>query len=169
MYRPEDRGDGDPYAPARHRFSGVFVVVQITLVGERQAKAGHEFVYRGPQPECGPCKVRGACLNQVVGHRYRIQRVREVFHPCLLNGERARVVEVEPVAPDCSLPSRAAIEGAVLAYEKIVCANTVCPNFPSCHPMGIEPGTRIRVLEVGPELECPLGYSLASAKVAYGA
>src|SRR6266508_4362580 len=40
------------------------VVVQITLVGERQADVGHEFVYRGPQPECKPCKVRAACLNQ---------------------------------------------------------------------------------------------------------
>jgi len=86
----------------------------------------------------------------------------------LLNEERARVVEVEPVAPDCSLSSRSAIEGAVLAYEKIVCANGACPNFPTCHPNGIEPGNRIRVTEVGPELECPLGYSLVSAKVAYG-
>ena len=143
-------------------------MVQITLVGERQAKPGHEFVYRGPQPECTPCKVRGACLNQVVGHRYRIRRVRDVSHPCLLNEERARVVEVEPVAPDCSLSSRSAIEGAVLAYEKIVCANAACPNFRTCHPIGIEPGTRIRVLDVGPELECPLGYAIVSAKVAYG-
>ena len=142
-------------------------MVQITLVGERQAKPGHEFVYRGPQPACGPCKVRGACLNQEVGHRYRIRRVRDVSHPCLLNEERARVVEVEPAAPDCSLSSRSAIEGAVLAYEKIVCANAACPNFQTCHPVGIEPGTRIRVLDVGPELECPLGYSLVSAKVAY--
>ena len=62
---------------------------------------------------------------------------------------------------------RLAIEGAVLAYEKIVCANAACPNFQTCHPVGIEPGTRIRVLDVGPELECPLGYSLVSAKVAY--
>lgn len=143
-------------------------MVQITLVGERQAKAGHEFVYRGPQPECGPCKVRDACLNQEIGHRYRIRRVRDVSHPCLLNEERARVVEVEPVAPVTSLSSRSAIEGAVLAYEKIVCANAACPNFPTCHPIGIDPGTKIRVLDLGPELECPLGYSLVSAKVAYG-
>jgi uncharacterized protein (UPF0179 family) len=55
-----------------------------------------------------------------------------------------------------------------MAYERIVCANAACSNFRTCHPIGIEPGTRIRVLEVGPELDCPLGYSLVSAKVAYG-
>src|SRR5207245_2107209 len=78
------------------------------------------------------------------------------------------VGEVEPIAPDCSLSARAGIEGAVLAYEKIVCSNGACPNFRLCHPVGVEPGTRIRVLEVGQELECPLGYSLVSAKVGYG-
>ena len=144
------------------------VVVQITLVGERQAHAGHEFVYRGPQPECKPCKVRSACLNQDLGRRYRITRVRDVSHPCLLNEERARVVEVEPIAPDCSLSARAGVEGAVLAYEKIVCSNGACPNFRLCHPVGVDQGSRIQVLEVGRELECPLGYSLVSAKVLYG-
>jgi len=149
-------------------WAGAPIVGQITLVGERQARPGFEFVYRGPQPECAPCKVRNACLNQELGHRYRIARVRDVSHPCLLNEERARVVEVEPMPPDCSLPSRSAIEGAVLAYEKIVCSNAACPNFRTCHPIGIEPGARIRVLDLGPELDCPLGYSLVPAKVAYG-
>ena len=154
-----------------HRALGpgeALVVVQITLVGERQAHAGHEFIYRGPQPECTPCKVRSACLNQDLGRRYRITRVRDVAHPCLLNEERARVVEVEPIPPDCSLSARVGVEGAVLAYEKIVCSNGACPNFRLCHPVGVEPGMRIRVVELGPELECPLGYSLVSAKVSYG-
>src|SRR5437867_7978102 len=143
------------------------VVVQITLVGERQADVGHEFVYRGPQPECRPCKVRAACLNQEVGRRYRITRVRDVVHPCLLNEERARVVEVVPLPPACSVAARTAVEGAVLAYEKIVCANAACPNFRTCHPIGIDPGTRIRIVYVGPELECPLDYSIGPANVAY--
>jgi uncharacterized protein len=146
---------------------GSLVVVQITLVGERQAKESREFIYRGPQPECAPCKVRAACLNQEVGRRYRINRVRATSHPCLLNEERARVVEVEPVPPDCSLSTRVAVEGAVVAYETIVCANAACPNYRTCHPVGIDPGTRIRVMDIGPELECPLDYSIVSAKVAY--
>ncbi len=142
-------------------------MVQITLVGERQADVGHEFVYRGPQPACRPCKVRAACLNQELGRRYRITRVRDVAHPCLLNEGLARVVEVEPAAPECSVAARTAVEGAVLAYEKIVCANAACANFRTCHPIGIEPGTRIRIVEAGQELECPLGYSIVPAKVVY--
>jgi len=143
------------------------VVVQVTLVGERQAEVGHEFVYRGPQPECGPCRVRAACLNQDLGRRYRVLRVRGVTHPCLLNEEHARVVEVEASPPPVSLPARAAVEGARVSYERIVCGNAACPNFRTCHPIGIEPGMKVKVLEVGPELDCPIGYALSSATVTY--
>ncbi len=142
-------------------------MVQITLVGERQAVVGHEFVYRGPQPECRDCRVKAACLNQDVGRRYRIVHVREVSHPCPLNEERARVVEVEASPPDVSLPVRAAVEGAIMTYEGVVCANAACGNYRTCHPIGIEPGTRLRILAVGRELDCPLGYELAPARVAY--
>jgi uncharacterized protein (UPF0179 family) len=76
-------------------------------------------------------------------------------------------VEVEAIPPDCSLSTRVAVEGAVVGYEKIVCANAACPNYRTCHPTGIDPGMRIRVMGIGPELDCPLGYSIVSAKVAY--
>jgi len=142
-------------------------VTQVTLVGEGQAALGREFVYRGPQPPCRECKVKAACLNQDLGRRYRIARVRDVAHPCLLNEERARVVEVELAPPDCSLPSRAAVEGSIVAYEGVVCANGACPNFRLCHPVGIDAGMRVRVEAVREELECPLGYELRRARVAY--
>ena len=142
-------------------------MAQITLVGERQAVEGHEFVYRGPQPECRTCRVKAACLNQELGRRYRIVHVRDVSHPCLLNEEHARVVEVEPAPPPCSLPLRAAVEGAIVGYEPLVCANGRCPNYRLCHPTGIEAGTRLRILEVGGELTCPIGYEIAGARVAY--
>ncbi len=142
-------------------------MAQITLLGERQAAEGHEFVYRGPQPECRECRVRSACLNQEVGRRYRVVRVRGVSHPCLLNEERARVVEVEESPPVCSLPVRAAVEGAIVSYEPLVCANAACPNFRVCHPTGVDRGTRLRILEAGRELDCPLGYDIAEIRVAY--
>lgn len=143
-------------------------MAQVTLVGERQAAAGHEFVYRGPSPECRPCKVKAACLNQELGRRYRILRIRDVVHPCLLNEERVRVVEVEPSLRECSLPRRSAIEGSLVTYEAVVCSNAACANYRTCHPVGLEPGDRVKILSVGPELTCPLGYDLAAARVAYG-
>ncbi len=143
------------------------VVAQVTLVGERQAAVGHEFIYRGPQPACRPCKVKAACLNQEVGERYRILRVRDVSHPCLLNEEQVRVVEVEPQPPECSLPLRVAVGGSTLTYQGLVCSHAACPNFRVCHPVGIEPGARIKVISVGRTLDCPLGYEIASAEVAY--
>ncbi len=142
-------------------------MAQITLVGERQAVVGHEFVYQGPQPECRECRVKAACLNQEPGRRYRVVQVRDVSHPCLLNEERARVVEVEAAPPECSLPARGAVEGALVGYEPLVCANAACANFRLCHPVGIERGARLRILQIGPGLACPLGYEIAAARVAY--
>lgn len=142
-------------------------MAQITLVGERQAVEGHEFVYRGPQPECRECRVKAACLNQDVGRRYRITQVREVSHPCLLNEERARVVEYEAAPPPCSLPVTVAVEGAIVGYEPLVCANAACANYRLCHPVGIDAGQRVRVGEVGEELDCPLGYAIVPARVSY--
>lgn len=142
-------------------------MAQITLVGERQAVEGHEFVYRGPQPECRECRVKAVCLNQEAGRRYRVTKVRDVSHPCLLNEEQARVIEVEPAPPECSLPVRGAVEGAVVAYVPLVCANAACPNYRLCHPVGIEAGTRLRILGIRAELDCPLGYEIAPARVAY--
>ena len=142
-------------------------MAQVTLVGERQATVGREFVYRGPQPGCREGKVKGACLNQRVGRRYRVLRVRDVTHVCLLNEEQARVVEVGEAPPALSLPVRAAVEGSIVAYDGVVCAHAACPNFRLCHPVGIEPGMRLRVESVGPELECPLGYGLAQARTTH--
>ena len=142
-------------------------MAQITLVGERQAVEGHEFVYRGPQPECRECRVKAACLNQDVGRRYRITRVRDVSHPCLLNEERARVVEVEAAPPECSVPVRAAVEGVLVSYEPLLCANAACPNYRLCHPIGIQAGQRMHIQDVGRELDCPLGYDIVPVHVAY--
>lgn len=142
-------------------------MAHVTLVGERQAVVGQQFVYRGPQPECRECKVKTVCLNQEIGARYRIVAVRDVTHPCLLNEERARAVEVELAPPEASVPLRRAVEGAVIAYEPLVCANAACPNYRLCHPVGIDAGQRIKILATGPELTCPLGYAIAPARLTY--
>ncbi len=142
-------------------------MAQITLVGERQAVEGHEFVYRGPQPECRECRVKAACLNQEAGRRYRIVHVREVSHPCRLNEERARVVEVELAPPEFSLSVRGAVEGAIIGYEPLLCANAACPNYRLCHPIGMEAGQRVQIQKVGPELTCPLGYEIVPVRGVY--
>ena len=77
------------------------------------------------------------------------------------------MVEVEAAPPECSLPTRGAVEGALVAYDPLVCANAACPHFRLCHPVGIEPGARLRILQIGPELDCPLGYEIAPVRVAY--
>src|SRR3989442_14522846 len=76
-----------------HRALGpeeALVVGQITLVGERQAHAWHEFIYRGPQPERTPCRFISACPSQDIDSRYRFTSVRYDQHSHLLIAHRAR-------------------------------------------------------------------------------
>jgi len=139
----------------------------VTLLQEGQDRPGHEFIYRGPSPECKECKVKAVCLNQEVGKRYRVMRLRDVLHPCPLSGFRARVVEVEPVAPAFSIHIRRAVEGSVVEYQGLDCNRTDCPNYRICHPMGVEIGMKVKVVKVGQELRCPLGYEITPVDVEY--
>jgi len=139
----------------------------VTLLHAPQARLGAEFVYAGPMPECGECRVRAACLNQQPGRRYRVTAVRDVRHPCPLTGDEVAVVEVDPAAPPMSWWTRTAVRGSTIAYEPLDCDRRDCRNFPACHPRGIGPGERLRLLQVEERFDCPLGYEIHHVAVAY--
>lgn len=142
-------------------------MAQVTLLHAPQAKAGNHYVYRGPMPECQECRVKGACLNQEVGRRYRVTAVRSVRHPCPLTADLVAAIEAEPAAPPMSWWSRAAIAGSSLTYEPLDCDRHDCVNFATCHPQGIARGDRVRIVEFGARLTCPLGYEIVPCAVDY--
>lgn len=76
-------------------------------------------------------------------------------------------MEVEPIAPSFSIHVRQGIEGSVVEYQALACERTDCPNYRICHPMGVESGMKVRVVKVGRELKCPLGYEIAPVDVEY--
>jgi uncharacterized protein (UPF0179 family) len=142
-------------------------VAQVTLLHAPQARTGAEFVYHGPMPECEGCRVRGACLNQEVGTRYRVTAVREIRHPCPLTQDAVAAVEVEPFPPRMSWWSKSALTGSTVSYAPLDCDRVDCVNYATCHPLGVAPGRRIRIEANGRRLECPLGYDLSEVSVKY--
>ena len=139
----------------------------VTMIQKEQAQIGHEFVYLGPGTQCQDCRIKSACLNQSPRRRYRVVKLRDVLHECMLSGDVVRVVEVEPSAPPVSLEFNAAREGSIVVYQSGGCLDISCDHYFLCHPGGLESGQKIQVLKTGEKLNCALGRDLVAVKVAY--
>ncbi len=146
---------------------GAVSLPTVTMIQKEQAAIGHEFVFLGAPTQCQECRVKGACLNQSGGRRYRVVKLRDVMHDCLLSGDSVRVVEVEPAAPPTSIEVNAAREGSIVMYQPRMCVELGCEHFGLCRPGGLEGGTKVQILEVGQRLSCQSGHDLVAVKVAY--
>ncbi len=123
-------------------------MVDITLLSRYQAKPGFTFVYQGATPPCRPCPFRNACLTLEPGHRYRVDRVRSVEHPCALQEVPAPVVEVSPIARTLVVDTPGAVENATVEVERYPCNRMDCPNWEVCAGPALDGRSRYRVLRV---------------------
>ncbi|WP_247728973.1 UPF0179 family protein [Halovivax limisalsi] len=141
----------------------------ITLVGDRLAAPGTEFVYDGEADGCAGCPYRSQCLDLEVGRRYRITDVREngQLLECALHDDGVRAVEVEPATVRANVPSDGAFAGseATLAGS---CPHVECPSHSLCEPNGVEQGERARIASVEgdpPHDVCHLDRSLTTVEL----
>lgn len=120
----------------------------ITLVGNRLAKVGVEFVFRGPAMECEKCKLKNTCLNLDKNKKYQVVTIRNgMDHECFLHDTSVRAVEVLPSPIIVAIESRKAFNGSKIVYEEPKCATT-CASYAVCHPSGIVNGDRYTIAEV---------------------
>ena len=142
----------------------------VTLVGERLADPGREFVFEGEASGCEGCPYRSQCLNLTEGVRYRITSVRENARTleCALHDVGVRAVEVEPANVPVNVPSQSAYAGsrADLAGD---CPHTECPSHPYCVPDGADFDREYRIVEVlgdPPHDYCQLDRDLTAVEFA---
>jgi uncharacterized protein (UPF0179 family) len=135
-------------------------MVIVTLIGERQAKEGVVFVYRGPLTECRECKLKAVCFNLDSGGKYRIKAKRDVHHECKIHEDGVRVVEVEKVPFRGAVSKKAALEGSTVTLEEIRCRNLGCTKYRLCHPVGLDKGMKGRIGKVLRDIDCPEGMRL---------
>ena len=123
-------------------------MAQITLIGERLAEVGREFVYGGESAACEGCPYRGQCLNLEEGRRYRVTGVRESGTlECAVHDAGVTAVEVEPAPVLANVPANAAYAGskAELAGP---CQYTECPSHEYCEPAGAAFDEEYQIAEV---------------------
>ncbi|MFA5772438.1 MAG: UPF0179 family protein [Thermoplasmata archaeon] len=140
-------------------------MVLITLVGEKQAKEGYEFIYLGSLSECKECKLKTVCFNLEQGLKYRVKNARTKHHNCNIHEEGVRVVEVEKVPFPIGIDSNLAIEGSTIDIKESACNNIGCVNRHVCFPCGFYRGTKYRISKVTRDMECPDGKKLKEVMI----
>ena len=123
-------------------------MAKVTLIGERLAEVGTEFVYGGESEACEGCPYREQCLNLAEGSRYRVASVRDSGTlECAVHEAGVTAVEVEPAPVLANVPSNVAYAGskAELAGP---CQYTECPSHEFCEPAGAEFGEEYQITEV---------------------
>ena len=123
-------------------------MAQITLIGERLAEVGTEFVYGGESAACEGCPYRGQCLNLVEGRRYRVTGDRDSGTlECAVHDTGVTAVEVEPAPVLANVASSNAYAGskAELAGP---CPYTECPSHEYCEPAGVDFDDERQITEV---------------------
>lgn len=136
-------------------------MADITMIASAQAKPGFVFFYQGGAPPCRPCPYRNACLTLEVGHRYQVQKVRDVKHPCALQETDAKVVEVAPIPRALVVEAGAAIEGSTVEVGRFECSRLDCPNWDACAGPTLSSKSKFRVVKVdAAKAACLIGRNL---------
>ncbi|EHR78028.1 hypothetical protein OCC_04912 [Thermococcus litoralis DSM 5473] len=125
----------------------------ITLVGEKLAKPGAEFIYYGPADPCKSCRLARVCVgNLEPGRRYKVVRVRNIEHSCPLHEGKVRVVEVVEPAIEIAIEPRIAIVGSKIKLSFVDCSDPEKQNL--VRPEGLFEGDSVKILEILGDFEC---------------
>ena len=129
-------------------------MVLVTLIGEKIAKKGNEFIYMGALPECKDCKLKNVCFNLEEGRRYKITNVRDVRHDCKIHEGGVRIVEVEKTLVPAAAEAKNAVEGETISINPD-CKNIGCEFYKLCVPVGVKLGMKFRISKIKDDISCP--------------
>ena len=136
-------------------------MANVTLVGDKHAKKGNQFIYRGPLSDCRECKVKTVCFNLEEGRKYEIIEVRQMHHQCKIHESGVRAVEYEKLPVEYALTSDGAIEKArITVDESDKCPNRGCESYKLCFPLGLKSGSQYEIKEVQSTVGCSEGKNL---------
>ena len=137
----------------------------VTLIGEKLAKEGDEFIYLGPNNECRNCKLKTVCFNLKLGRQYKITKIRDKRHSCNVHDGDVVVVEVQEMPITTTIDKKLS-EGSTSKIEKKECANIGCTSYELCHNRALQKGKKYKITKVYESIDCPLGYDLQKAELA---
>jgi hypothetical protein len=128
----------------------------ITLAGGALSNEGAVFRYTGTADECEECGLKNVCHRLIPGRRYRVVSVRDIEHDCPVHHEgKVKVVEVEELPMELAIPSRKALEAALVVLDEPECPRKWCPNHVLCTiPQDLK-GGKVAIKELKESLDCP--------------
>ncbi|WP_048152165.1 UPF0179 family protein [Palaeococcus ferrophilus] len=125
----------------------------VTLVGEKLAKPGVEFIFYGPADPCRTCKLARVCVgNLEKGRRYKVVRIRNIEHSCPLHEGKVRVVDVVEPAIDIAIEPRYAIVGSKMRLSFVNCNDE--DKREVIRPEGLFEGDTVKIVELVGDIEC---------------
>jgi len=136
----------------------------VTLIGEKLAKEGGEFVYLGPNNDCRHCKLKTVCFNLKLGRHYKITTVREKRHSCTIHEGEAAVVEVQEL-PILAAVDKKLSEGYSSKIEKQECGNIGCEYYDLCCTITLQKDKTYTIKKIYESINCPIGRELQKAEL----
>jgi len=128
----------------------------VTLVSISQAEVGKVFIHKGSSSKCKSCRYSQVCVRNLEPERvYKIVEVRKKALPCSLYKTDMQVVEVMGAEISAVVPSKQAIEGAIVTFHMPDCEEQRCENYEFCSPKGLKDGDRCEIIGVTENLQCP--------------
>ncbi len=133
----------------------------VTLIGEKLAKEGEEFIFLGMANKCDECRLKRVCANLELGRRYRVVKVREdIRHDCYIHEGGVSVVEVIEPPIKAIVNAKHALKGSKIIFKPVNNSEPALHDL--CHPAGLRDGDRCTVVNVLDDL--PGGLKLVELK-----
>lgn len=136
----------------------------VTIIGERIAKKGTEFVYLGPLNECRNCIVKTACFNLKPDHTYKIINIRDKKHGCNVHEGPGVVVEVEEQPIRTTIDKKLS-KGSITQLEPHICDHVFCNYYEICTTKAIQKGNKYKIEAIFDDVNCARKESFIEADV----
>lgn len=134
-------------------------MVLITLIGEKLAVEGMEFMYLGSNSECKNCKLKTVCFNLKPGRNYTITNIRDKKHNCNVHEGNAVIVEVSEL-PFIATVTKKLSEGTKTTVERQECKNIGCSFFEICTTSALQKDKTYVIKKTFGKIECPADHEL---------
>ena len=131
----------------------------VTLIGEKLAVEGEEFVYLGANNECKNCKLKTVCFNLKPGRKYKISKLRDKQHNCNVHEGNVIVVEVIEMPITAAIDKKLS-EGTSTKVDPIECKNIGCNSYEICTNRALQKDKTYKIKKAYDKIDCPKGYNL---------
>jgi uncharacterized protein (UPF0179 family) len=138
----------------------------ITLLPKSVADVGYEFTHLGKTQICKKCSLLKVCVDALKeDYTYKITSVRKKEHECLIDNQVMVVCEVEETNDTISVTRQKFLENIIVNRDSLDCQEILCKYHENCMSPLYDNKTKVKVVSVIEDIQCPLKYELVLVEV----